>query len=169
MRNVTFAILCGFSSLALAHGGHHHDSAHHHEMVDYAAQFAAAKPAVGVRVEQCWVRLLPPTVPSAGYFVIHNDSNEELELVAGATPSYGHVMLHETIEENGMAKMVMADKMVIPAQSMVEFKPGGLHAMFEQPTQALTQGQTMDMELLFSNQKKVAMSCKVNPANARSY
>lgn len=169
MRNITFAVLCGFSSLALAHGSHHQASHQHHEIKDYSAQLAAAKPASEVRVEQCWVRLLPSTVPSAGYFIIHNDSNEDLELIAGATPSYAHVMLHETIEEDGMAKMVMADEMVIPAKSTIEFKPGGLHAMFEQPTHNIELGQTMEMELLFANQQKVAMHCKVNPANARSY
>lgn len=166
------ALMGGFSGVSFAHEGQgHHHASHtaHHQMVDHSQDFAVATEAEQVRLEQCWVRLLPAGIPSAGYFVIHNDSDVSLELIAGATPSYQQVMLHETIEHEGMAKMVMADKIVIPAQSSVEFKPGGLHAMYEQPTDALQVGEVMEMTVLFSNQKKVTTTCKVNSAKARHY
>ncbi len=180
MRNLTFAVLCGFSSLALAHGEHHqrhqhghhqHHQQHQHQQQpkDYAADFAAADQATHIVVEQCWVRLLPNTVPSAGYFIIHNEGTEDVELIAAATPSYDQVMLHETIENKGMAKMQTVEKIKVPAQSTLEFKPGGLHAMYEQPTAALTLGGSMDLELLFSTKQKISTTCKVNPANARAY
>lgn len=192
MRNFTFAILCGFSSLALAQGGPHHPpSGHHHHhrqyqhghhqphqhhqhnhaygSNDYAADFAAAEWAAQVLVEQCWVRLLPSTVPSAGYFVIRNESAKDVELIAAATPSYEQVMLHETIEINGMAAMQNVEKIIIPAQSALEFKPGGWHAMYEQPTEDLAVGSTIDLEFLFSTKQKISTTCKVNPANARGY
>ena len=172
MRYIIFSVLVGFSGVGFAHEGHghHHDShAEHHQVVDHSQDFAEATEAKQVRIEQCWVRLLPADIPSAGYFVIHNESDVDLELIAGATPSYQQVMLHETIEHEGMAKMVMADKIVIPAQSLLEFKPGGLHAMYEQPTGVLQVGDVMDMTLLFSNQKKATATCKVNSAKARSY
>ena len=175
MRRMTLATCFGLAAVAFSVQAHdHHDHhAHHdhhgHHMTDYSAQFAAATLTDQVRVEQCWVRLLPAHIPSAGYFILHNDTEQPIEVLAAATPSYDDVMLHETIEEDGMAKMVMADTIQIPAKGTLTFKPGGLHAMFEQPTGALKVGDTMPMELLLANEQKVSVDCKVNPANARSY
>lgn len=168
--------LTGFSALALTvqannhdHSHDHHVSHHSHEMVDYSAQFAAAMPTTDVTIEQCWLRLLPKHLPSAGYFIIHNNSDDEVELLAAASPSYKHIMLHETIHEDGMAKMQSAGKLIIPAQASLGFVPGGLHAMFEQPTAELTVGETMQIELLFDHHRKLSVECKVNPAKARAY
>lgn len=157
-------VFCSTVGLAMAHDHHHHP-----EAADYTADLQQAVVVSDVRVEQCWVRLLPPHIPSAGYFVIHNDQDQPLTLLAGFTPSFDEVMLHETIEEEGMAKMVMADKIHVPAKGSLVFKPGGLHAMYEKPTQDIKVGDTMTMTLLFANQQKVEASCKVNPANARQY
>lgn len=164
--------LTSFSVLALtaqAHDHGHHASHHGHEVIDYSAQFAAAKPTTDVSVERCWLRLLPKHLPSAGYFLVHNNSDDQVELLAAASPSYKDIMLHETIQEDGMAKMQSAGKLTIPAQASLGFVPGGLHAMFEQPTAELKVGETMQMELLFDDDRKVNVECKVNPAKARAY
>ena len=57
--------LSAFSLTAAAHD-HHHGHHGHHDVTDYSAQFAEAKTTTQVRAEQCWVRLLPEHVPSAG-------------------------------------------------------------------------------------------------------
>lgn len=188
MRHFALAVLCGFSSLVWAqpsqehqhhqthqhhdhqtHPHHQHHGNEEHDPVDYSAAFATASLFEGVQVEQCWVRLLPASVPSSGYFIIHNQTQEPIELLAAATPSYQHVMLHETIEADGMAKMQHIAKIDIKAQDSVSFEPGGMHVMYEQPTGTLEVGQTMELELLFAGQKKVVAQCKVNEAKARSY
>lgn len=161
--------LIGLSSMAFSVSANDHSQHHGHDMIDHSAQFAAAKPAKNITVEHCWVRLLPSHLPSAGYFVIHNNNDEAVELLAAATPSYDEVMLHETVEEDGMAKMKMADSLSVPAQDSLSFKPGGLHAMFEQPTAALKVGDTMQMELLFDHAQKLRIECKVNPAKALTF
>ncbi len=186
MRHLAFAVLCACSSALWAHDSsehhqrhqhHHHQSHQHHQhngqdghtSVDYSSSFATAEILGNVKIEQCWVRLLPPNLPSAGYFVIDNQTSEPLTLIAAATPSYQHVMLHETIEEKGMSKMQDVAEIAIPAQGTVSFESGGLHAMYEQPTGTLEVGQTMDLELLFADQKKAVATCRVNAAKARSY
>lgn len=166
MKVVSFLTALSLSALSVSSVLAHN---HHHHMVDHSADFKQAVTADQVRVDQCWVRLLPSHIPSAGYFVIQNDQDQPLELLAGSTPSFSEVMLHETIEEDGMAKMVMADKITVPAKGSLVFKPGGLHAMYEKPTHDIKVGDTMTMTLLFANQQKVEASCKVNPANARQY
>ena len=167
MRKLTVMAFIGLSSVAFSVSAQDHN--HQHQSVDYMAQFAAATPSSIITVEQCWLRLLPSHLPSAGYFVIHNQGDEAVELLAAATPSYNDVMLHETFQENGMAKMQMVGKLPIPAQASLNFIPGGLHAMFEQPTGSLQVGDTMKMELLFDQGQKVEVDCKVNPAKARRF
>lgn len=171
MRIFTLSAALSLSvfSLAAAAHDHHHGHHGHHDVTDYSAQFAEAKTTTQVRAEQCWVRLLPEHVPSAGYFVLHNDGDQAMNLLAAISPSYDDVMLHETIEQDGMAKMVMAEKMEIPAKGTLEFKPGGLHAMFEKPVAKLQVGDRMQVELLFDHAQKISMDCKVNPANARQF
>src|SRR5690625_112177 len=157
------------------HDAHHHD--HHHDAhshVDYSAEFAAAALAEGVVIEQCWLRLLPAHVPSAGYFLLSNQSDEPLELLAAQTDSYDLLMLHQTYEEDGLLKMKMADKLDIAAGAQLNFEPGGLHMMFEEPTTALSVGDNVDIEFLFKNPSsqsltKKTVSCRVNPAKARRY
>lgn len=175
MRHLKSVFLLGLSSLIITapvqaehnHAEHHHTE--HHKAIDYSAQFESAKLSSDVKIEQCWVRLLPSNLPSAGYFLLHNQKESSIELLAAATPSYQDVMLHETVDVDGMAKMQMTEKIKIPAKETLVFKPGGLHAMFEQPTAALEVGKKMRLELLFSNGEKVATECKVNPAKARSF
>lgn len=188
MRHFALVVLCGVSSLTWAqppqehqhhqrhqhqaqqaHQHHQHQGDEAHAPIDYSAALAAATVQEGVQVEQCWVRLLPASVPSAGYFVIHNQTEQPLQLLAAATPNYQHVMLHEMVEVDGMVKMQSISEIEIPAQASVHFEPGGLHIMYEQPTEVLEEGQTMPLELLFADQKKVQTHCKVNSAKARSY
>lgn len=167
MRKLTQAALyaLGFSLMAFSASAHDHGQ----DNVDYSAQFSAATSAENMTVEQCWVRLLPNHLPSAGYFVIHNHGKEAVEVLAAATPSYDNVMLHETIEEDGMMKMKMVESLSVPAQGRLDFKPGGLHAMFEQPTAVLQVGDVMPLELLFEGNKKLSVTCTVKAAKARTF
>lgn len=174
MRQLRLVSLFGLFSLAIAgplYAAHdaHHDHSAHHETIDYADQFESASVNPHIQIQQCWVRLLPSHLPSAGYFVIYNNNDHLIELVAAATPSYQQVMLHKTIEVDGMTKMQMAEKIQIPAKDTLVFEPSGLHAMFEKPTSALKVGENMQIELLFSNGEKAITDCKVNSAKARSF
>lgn len=147
------------------HAMHHHE----HEMIDFSADFAVAQFAKEITVEQCWVRLMPAQVPSAGYFKINNQQDSPIELLAARTDSFGLTMLHQTYEEDGLAKMKETDGLLIEPHQHLSFEPGGYHVMFEQPTGSLEVGDKMDLELLFGHEQKVTAACRVNSAKARSY
>lgn len=119
--------------------------------------------------EQCWVRLLPSHLPSAGYVIVNNSSSEPVQLLSASSPSYDDVMLHETVEIDGMAKMQMVESITVPAQGSLSLVPGGLHLMYEQPTGALEVGDTMQLQLVFDNNQQLQVDCKVNEAKARSF
>lgn len=150
------------STVALAHSSH---SQHATTQIDSDA----FQPSSTVRVEQCWVRLLPSNLPSAGYFTIYNDADQSQQLLAASTTSFHHTMLHKSFEENGMAKMAMVDSIDLPAKSVTAFKPGGLHIMYEQPTGTVQVGDEMQVTFFLSHSQKVTASCKVNAAKAREY
>lgn len=125
--------------------------------------------ATTLQAEQCWVRLMPSHLPSAGYLVVHNTATEPVQLLSASSPSYDEVMLHETVEVDGMAKMQMVDKITVPAQGSLNFVPGGLHLMYEQPTATLEVGDTLQLQLVFTNNQQLQVECKVNAAKARTF
>lgn len=117
-------------------------------------------------ISACWVRLLPPQVPSGAYFVVKNSGAQAEQIEAAASPAYGSVMLHQTTEENGVSHMSASDAITVPARREVAFQPGGRHAMLEQPTGALAVGQTISIQLLTAKNEHVTASCKLQPPTA---
>jgi|SRR5690625_4606633 len=158
-----FFCLVGLSSFTVYA---EHDA---HEMKDYSVEFKEAKPAKDIDVEKCWVRLMPNTLPSAGYFIVSNNSDADINLLAARTDQFQITMLHESFEEDGLSKMEMAKHIQIKAGDSLEFKPGGLHAMFEEPIHTLNVGDELNLELLFTNNKKKELNCRVHSASASAY
>jgi len=148
-----------------SHGGHAH-----HGVVSSAKdaeRFAALPTASNVSVENCWVRLLPAPTPSGGYFVVKNEGDEAIVLLAAATKAFDEVMLHQTTHSDGMSRMAMVDAIEIPAGETLEFAPGGYHAMFEQALEDIQVGDSIVMHFKFANNQKATAQCEIKPAGAR--
>ena len=164
----TRALLAGASAALLILGAapaHAHDGAQDHALVD--AQTLAAMPvSSALQAAGCWVRLLPATVPSGGYFTLKNTSDHAVAVRAAASPAYKSVMLHRTTEENGVSRMGMSGPISVPAHGEFTFKPGGYHAMLEQPTSELAAGDTIMLYLLTDAGERVTASCALKPATA---
>ncbi|MCQ9615318.1 copper chaperone PCu(A)C [Paenalcaligenes niemegkensis] len=168
--NIVLTAALAFSSVAMAHGDHGHQHEHHgHAKGDYADEFASAKPSSTIEVSDCWIRNIPTPAPSAGYFVVKNNGKEAVKLLAAASSQYDDLMLHQTIDEDGMAKMKMADEILIEAGDSLEFKPGGFHAMLEKPTSAVQTGDELSLEFLFSNHEKVVAHCEAMAPGTRAH
>lgn len=124
----------------------------------------------GLSVENCWVRTMPAQVPSAGYFVVRNAAAQEMTLTGVATPAFGATMLHRTVTQDGMARMLHADTIAIPGQGELVFEPGGYHAMLEKPSAALAVGDTIEMTFLFGEHGRITTRCELrSPASTRSH
>src|SRR5690625_10767 len=161
-----------FSLLASTHvvgADSGHAEHHHHEHIDYSREFATPQPAQDISSERCWVRLMPANVPSAGYFSLSNNQKKPIELLAARTDNFNLTMLHLTYEDEGMAKMKETTGIIIEPAQRLDFEPGGYHVMFEEPTKMPKVGEEIDLELLFADDQKITMSCRVNAAKARSY
>ena len=81
--------------------------------------------AADVAITQGWFRALPASVPSGGYFTLHNGGAKKITLNNVATPACGTLMMHKT-SKSGMEHVMALD--VAPGETL-NFAPGGYHLM----------------------------------------
>ena len=62
----------------------------------------------------------------------------DVRITRVTSPEYGSVEMHETVIEDGVARMSALGQVVLPAGSAVEFEPGGKHLMLMRPGDDLT-------------------------------
>lgn len=99
-----------------------------------------------------YIRLAPPGAPLAGYGVLHNHSDKNIVLVDANAAWAGMTMMHESREENGMAKMRHLDSVTIPAHGDLVLQPGGIHLMFMQTPKTIKAGDVLNV--VFDGEQK---------------
>lgn len=124
-----------------------------------------AQAAGSVMVKDAWVREAPPgATASAGYMVLHNMGDKPRALVGASCDAFGSTMLHRTIMQDGMAKMVHQKEIEIPAGGSVTFKPNDFHVMLMKPKHALKVGDKLNITLKFKNGESMKVSYDVRAA-----
>jgi copper(I)-binding protein len=128
-----------------------------------ASTFACAAPPSTIVVDGGWVRWLPGDLPAAAYLTLVNKGDKPVTLLGMSSPDYGMAMLHQTTNDGSTSKMVMVDKLAIPAHGKVRFSPGNYHVMLEQPKRPLKPGDRIELQLKFSDGETVAAPLPVKP------
>jgi len=114
--------------------------------------FGVAQAGDKLMVDNAWIREAPPGATAlAGYMTVMNKGDAPRVLVGASSPAFGMVMLHRTIMEGGMAKMVHQNEITIPAGGKVSFEPNSYHLMLMKPKQTLKAGDMVDITLKFKN------------------
>lgn len=103
-----------------------------------------------IDVQDAWIRHMAGDRPMAGYFVMHNNSGEDRRLVGAASPAFGAVDMHETVEANGATSMRPVDSVVVPNGERFEFQPGGYHLMLMQRQEDLAVDDQVPVILEFA-------------------
>ncbi|CAG4905854.1 hypothetical protein LMG31841_03496 [Paraburkholderia saeva] len=119
-----------------------------------ATLFGATAHAAGaqaITTQDAWVRWLPNNLPAGGYVTLMNASDKPIDLVDVSSDDYGSAMLHQTISNGSTQKMVMADKLTVPAHGQAKIAPGGYHVMLEEPKHKIAPGDTVHLKLKFSD------------------
>ena len=125
-----------------------------------------------IEIDQAVVRL--PGAPMAGmnsdtslagYMLIKNTGVTDDSLVGIQADFAAMSMLHESsVDQNGVAVMKHIMTVAVPAGQTVEFKPGGLHVMFNALKQNVKVGDTVTLTLQFTNAGMIRVQAKViNP------
>lgn len=115
-----------------------------------------------VNAEDAWIREAPPGAQAlAGYMQLHNSSAESREVVGANSPAFERVMLHKTVFEGEMSKMIHQRSITLPAKGSVSFEPNGYHLMMMKPKHALRAGDKVTVTLSFKNGETVDVSHEV--------
>lgn len=133
------------------------------------AAFADDYSAGDIKIEQPWSRATAPGAKiGGGYLKITNAGRSPDRLVAVSVPFAQKVEMHESLEEDGVARMreIEGGAEIKPGES-VEFAPGGKHLMFMGLTAPLTKGQSVKGELTFEKAGKVEVEFEVEAPGAR--
>jgi hypothetical protein len=77
---------------------------------------------------------IPGMAMSAGYLTLTNNTEETITITRVSSPSYASVELHETVVDDGIARMRALEKIEVPAGAKTTLAPGGKHLMLMQPT-----------------------------------
>lgn len=105
----------------------------------------------GVTVHDAWMRMIVPSRPAAGYFVLNNDSDAPKTLTAASSPACKELMLHESLHKGGQDQMAMTPEVAVPPHDSISFAPGGYHLMCMQPASSLRPGTTIPVTLRFQD------------------
>ena len=120
---------------------------------------ATETPAVGLEVRNATANLMPGM--GAVYLTVVNPGTETDRLVMVETEAAQAAETHETVEENGMMKMVPhLDGFEVPAGGELVLEPGGKHIMLVEPLE-LGEGAALPLTLHFENAGTVELEITV--------
>lgn len=92
----------------------------------------------------------------AAYLTLRNNTAEPIRITSAASPSFASVELHETIYDDGIARMRPVPVVVIEPKASVRFEPGGMHLMLIRP---IDDGATSDrVQLDFYDGERLLIS-----------
>ena len=114
-----------------------------------------------------WSRATGQSRPAVGYLKIRNNGTAPDRLLGASTRIAEHVMLHANVIENGVAKMTPAEGIEIPPGGELVLAPkGDYHLMIMGLKQALAEGDTFPVTLIFERAGKVDVTFVTAAAGA---
>jgi len=70
---------------------------------------------------------------TAGYLTLSNNTTQDIRITRVTSPQFEFVQMHESVLEDGMARMYELGDLMILAGKTVHFEPGGKHLMLMRP------------------------------------
>jgi len=115
----------------------------------YAEEYAEE---AKLTVENAWISEAPPVSKvMVAYMTLNNTGNEAIDITKAESDLYSSIEFHETLHENGMARMVRWGELTVPANGSIQLKRGGKHFMLFNPTKHLKAGETVHIKLTTNN------------------
>lgn len=113
-------------------------------------------------VDDAWIAEAPPTSHvMVGYMTINNSTSNTIEIIKAESDLYSSIEFHETVHEDGMARMLRHDSLTIPAHGSTQLKRGGKHLMLFNPKKHLIAGDTVSITLTTKNKSTMTINIKV--------
>lgn len=125
--------------------------------------------AESVRVEDAYVRAVPPGQRnSAAFMRLDNASDRAQALVAARSTAAQAVELHGHSMRNGMMSMRPVEQVEVPAGQAVALEPGGLHVMLIGLEGELVLGQGVPLTLVFGDGSEREISAPVRKIQSQA-
>lgn len=126
------------------------------------AQLAFSETKNEIVIENSRIKAVPASSQnSAGFMILRNNSNKNIQLVKAESDISDVVELHTMTMIDGMMKMRPVEKIEIKAKGFTELKPGGFHVMFIGLKAPLKENENKNVKLTFSNGQKETISMPV--------
>lgn len=119
-----------------------------------------------LQVSEAKLRLLPGSLPAAGYFTLTNTGNQPVVLTGAQSPAFAQVMMHRSSLENGMASMQHVVQVEVPAGETLKFASGGYHLMLMQRQRELSLGDKVEASLFFADGQSLPVIFTAVPPGA---
>lgn len=127
---------------------------------------AAAAAGSAIAVRDAWIREVPPNAAVlAGYLTLKNRGERPRGLVGAESPAFETVEMHQTVIENGRARMIAHSRLEIPARGELRFSPGGHHLMLIEPRRPLRQGDEVSITLCLDGGEQLETTATVKKAS----
>ncbi len=110
-----------------------------------------------------WIRAGLSGATTGAYAVIHNPRGDSLQIVGVTSRVANTVEIHETMQHDGMVHMTPQSSLAIAAADSVVLAPGGKHFMVRTLNRALVVGETVTLQVLFSDGTSLDVMCDVRP------
>ena len=103
-------------------------------------------------VENAWIAEAPPVSKvMVAYMTLRNSGEDPIEIIAAESDNYSSIEFHETVHEDGLAKMLRHGSLKILPKQSLQLKRGGRHLMLFNPTKRLKVGDIVTIQLTMKN------------------
>jgi copper(I)-binding protein len=99
---------------------------------------------------------MPGMQMTAGYLTLSNNTTQAIKITQVSSPQFDSVEMHESVVEDGMARMYPLGDLTILAGKTVQFEPGGKHLMLMRPV-----GEFETVTLEFHAGKAIVLTLNV--------
>lgn len=117
----------------------------------------------GLTIHDAWVREMPPVADkAAGYLRIENATGTERHLVGVESEGYARAEIHESVEEDGTARMEHRERITVPAGGETALEPGGYHIMLmDREIEPPRAGDELELRLIFDDGERKTVTAEV--------
>jgi copper(I)-binding protein len=105
---------------------------------------------------------MPGRQMSAGYLSLTNNTDITITITSVVSPEFASVEIHESLLEDGIARMRRLAELSIPAHSTLTLERGGKHLMLMRPS-----GNTQQVSLSFNSGDTIVLGVRatISPRN----
>ena len=115
-----------------------------------------------IEIEGFWINEAPPVSSvHAAYLLVHNRADEDAVLNRVESPAYARVEIHQSTMNDDQVRMQAHEKLLIPARTSLEFKPGGFHLMLFNPASRMRAGDLAEFTFYLEGGGKLETSATV--------